>query len=68
MKDDVRMPEGEVGAKITKMFKEDEKETRKFLSRSDTQCATTNPGTLVVTVQTAMGEEAAIDCKEGLKS
>jgi translation initiation factor 5A len=30
MKDDVRMPEGEVGAKITKMFKEDEKETRRF--------------------------------------
>jgi hypothetical protein len=30
MKDDVRMPEGEVGAKINKMFKVDEKETRRF--------------------------------------
>ncbi|KAK4035368.1 translation protein SH3-like domain-containing protein [Parachaetomium inaequale] len=47
-KDDVRMPEGEVGAKITKLFKEEEKET-------------------LVTVQTAMGEEAAIDAKEGSK-
>ena len=27
-KDDVRMPEGEVGAKINKLFKEEEKETR----------------------------------------
>jgi translation initiation factor 5A len=49
MKDDVRMPEGDVGTKINKMFKEEEKET-------------------LVTVQTAMGEEAAIDCKEGLKA
>lgn len=29
MKDDVRMPEGDVGAKITKLFKEEEKDTRK---------------------------------------
>ncbi|KAK4100824.1 translation initiation factor eIF-5A [Parathielavia hyrcaniae] len=47
-KDDVRMPEGEVGAKITKLFKDDEKET-------------------LVTIQTAMGEEAAVDAKEGNK-
>ncbi|KAK4193921.1 eukaryotic translation initiation factor 5A-1 [Podospora australis] len=46
IKDDVRLPDGDVGSKITKMFKEEEKET-------------------LVTVQTAMGEEAAIDCKEG---
>ncbi|KAK4156228.1 translation protein SH3-like domain-containing protein [Chaetomidium leptoderma] len=46
MKSDVRMPDGEAGAKITKLFKEDEKET-------------------LVTVQTAMGEETAIDAKEG---
>jgi translation initiation factor 5A len=47
-KNDVRMPEGEVGDKITKLFKTEEKETN-------------------VTVQTAMGEEAAIDCKESPK-
>jgi translation initiation factor 5A len=29
-KDDVKMPEGEVGAKITKLFKEEEKDTRKL--------------------------------------
>jgi translation initiation factor 5A len=46
LKDDVKMPEGEAGQKITKLFKEEEKET-------------------LVTVQTAMGEEAAIDAKEG---
>jgi len=29
-KDDVRMPEGDIGAKITKLFVEEEKETRRF--------------------------------------
>lgn len=29
-KDDVRMPEGDVGAKINKLFVEEEKETRRF--------------------------------------
>lgn len=29
-KDDVRMPEGDVGAKITKLFKEEEKETSEY--------------------------------------
>lgn len=47
-KDDVRMPEGEVGDKITKLFKTEEKDTN-------------------VTVQTSMGEEAAIDAKEAPK-
>lgn len=30
LKDDVKLPEGEVGDKITKLFKEEEKDTRKF--------------------------------------
>ncbi|KAL2132790.1 hypothetical protein VTI74DRAFT_3384 [Chaetomium olivicolor] len=47
-KDDVKMPEGDVGAKITKLFKEEDKDT-------------------IVTIQTAMGEEAAVDAKEGTK-
>jgi len=47
-KNDVRMPDGEVGDKITKLFKTDEKDTN-------------------VTVQTSMGEEAAIDAKEAPK-
>lgn len=29
-KDDVKMPEGEVGDKITKLFREDEKDTSEF--------------------------------------
>ncbi len=29
-KDDVRMPDGEIGAKIKKLFLEEEKETRRF--------------------------------------
>ncbi|KAK4211688.1 eukaryotic translation initiation factor 5A [Rhypophila sp. PSN 637] len=47
-KNDVRMPDGEVGDKIIKLFRTEEKETN-------------------VTVQTAMGEEAAIDAKEAPK-
>jgi len=47
-KNDVRMPDGDVGDKITKLFKTEEKDTN-------------------VTVQTAMGEEAAIDAKESPK-
>ncbi|KAK0629775.1 eukaryotic translation initiation factor eif-5a [Bombardia bombarda] len=47
-KNDVRMPDGEVGDKITKLFKTEEKDTN-------------------VTVQTAMGEEAAVDAKESPK-
>jgi translation initiation factor 5A len=47
-KNDVRMPEGDVGDKITKLFKTEEKDTN-------------------VTVQTSMGEEAAIDAKEAPK-
>ncbi|KAK0671066.1 putative eukaryotic translation initiation factor 5A-2 [Cercophora samala] len=48
LKDDVKLPDGEIGDKITKLFKEEEKET-------------------LVTIQTAMGEEAAVDAKEGTK-
>lgn len=47
-KEDVKLPEGEVGQKIIKLFRTEEKDT-------------------VVTIQTAMGEEAAIDAKEGTK-
>lgn len=32
-KDDVRMPEGEIGEKINKLFKIEEKDTSKFFSR-----------------------------------
>ena len=33
-KDDVKLPDGEVGDKINKLFKEEEKDTSKFLNHS----------------------------------
>ena len=33
-KDDVKMPDGEIGDKITKLFKEEEKDTSKSLART----------------------------------
>ena len=67
-KDDVRMPDGEVGDKITKLFKTEEKDTSKPPPELDTipgYNKLTTPSD--VTVQTAMGEEAAIDAKESPK-
>lgn len=48
IKDDVKIPEGDVGDKINKQFKDEGKD-------------------LNVVVLTAMGEECAMDCKEGPK-
>lgn len=47
-KDDVKVPEGEVGERLTRMFKDEGKDVN-------------------VIVQTAMGEEAAIEAKEAPK-
>ncbi|KAJ5444259.1 uncharacterized protein N7458_008131 [Penicillium daleae] len=47
-KDDVKLPEGELGTRILKMFREEEKDVN-------------------VIIQTAMGEEAAIEAKEAPK-
>ncbi|OQD75235.1 hypothetical protein PENDEC_c008G01320 [Penicillium decumbens] len=44
-KDDVKVPEGEVGERIIRLFREEEKDVN-------------------VIIQTAMGEECAIDAKE----
>ena len=65
-KDDVRMPDGEMGDKINKLFKDDEKETSMYSIRA-VRSACTNLGTDVV-ILTAMGEEAAIDAKEAPKN
>ena len=62
-KDDVKVPDGEVGEKIIKLFKTDEKDTSK----------STNVGGRAMLIQTdvvvltAMGEESAIDAKEAPK-
>lgn len=44
-KDDVRLPDGDVGAKITKLFKEEEKETRKLDLGSNCRSVTTAANT-----------------------
>jgi translation initiation factor 5A len=64
-KDDVKVPEGDVGDKIKKLFQEDGKDTSKLwkqVSLSDVVSQV-----LDVIVLTAMGEEAAIDAKEAPK-
>jgi translation initiation factor 5A len=64
-KDDVKLPEGEVGDKIKKLFVEDSKDTSKqnFPSSKETLLTLSKD----VIVLTAMGEEAAIDAKEAPK-
>jgi translation initiation factor 5A len=66
-KDDVKIPDGEVGDKIKKLFQEDGKDT----SKAHTQLRS-NAGRILtqgtdVIVLTAMGEECAIDAKEAPK-
>ena len=64
-KDDVKLPEGETGDKITKLFTEENKET----SKSSSSCTNNHSYTLAdVIVLTAMGEELAMDAKEAPKS
>ena len=66
-KDDVKVPDGEVGEKINKLFKVEEKDTSMFslFSVHPTQRYHASILTLPdVTILTAMGEECAIDAKE----
>lgn len=37
MKDDVKVPEGEVGEKIEKLFRTEEKDTSKYLAKLSSQ-------------------------------
>jgi translation initiation factor 5A len=64
-KDDVKVPDGEVGDKISKMFTDEGKDTSE-LCRFESLDAHANPP-LDVIVLTAMGEEVAIDAKEAPK-
>ena len=65
-KDDVKLPDGEVGDKITKLFTEDGKDTSMFESALHMYESSIDSPTDVI-VLTAMGEEAAIDAKEAPK-
>lgn len=62
-KDDVKIPDGEVGEKINKLFTVDEKDTSKFPSpASHSPMDSTDPTDVIVL--TAMGEQSAIEAKE----
>ena len=63
-KDDVKVPEGEVGEKIEKLFRTEEKDT----SMSWLSCFWQLLIRLDVIVLTSMGEEVAIDAKEAPRS
>lgn len=65
-KDDVKVPEGEVGEKINKLFKEDEKDTSKQYFASCLSMPHTDTF-LDVIILAAMGEESCIDAKEAPK-
>lgn len=66
-KDDVKVPDGEVGDKIKKLFKEEEKDTSKFhIPLTDDPCAGLTPDVDVI-ILASMGEECAIDAKEAPK-
>lgn len=60
-KDDVKIPDGEVGDKINRLFREEEKDTSKLMPVSSLSRTNRRPDVYVLT---AMGEEAAIDAKE----
>jgi len=65
-KDDVKLPEGEVGDKIKLLFLDQEKDTSTFIchvATSTLKSLTINCIT-DVTLQSAMGEVAAVDAKE----
>ena len=65
-KDDVKVPDGEVGEKIDKLFTTEEKDTSKFCHPNVKSCARKHKLTLPldVIVLTAMGEQLAIEAKE----
>lgn len=63
-KNDVKVPDGEVGDKINKLFTEESKDTSMSALR---MCATFTNCVADVIILTAMGEQAAIDAKEAPK-
>ena len=65
-KDDVKLPDGEVGEKIEKLFRGEEKDTSKLLPT--TLGKPDSKAFLDVIVLTAMGEEVAMDAKEAPRS
>jgi len=68
-KDDVKVPEGEVGEKIEKLFTTEEKDTSELChSPKSIQKSRLTLFSTDVIVLTAMGEQAAIEAKEAPRS
>ena len=64
-KDDVKVPDGEVGDKIEKLFRAEEKDTSKSNLHGHSFLSLI---ILDVIVLTSMGEEVAIEAKEAPKA
>lgn len=64
-KDDVKVPDGEVGDKIEKLFRTEEKDTSKSILRQEAQLSLMFVDVIVLT---SMGEEVAIEAKEAPKA
>lgn len=64
-KDDVKVPDGEVGDKIEKLFRTEEKDTSKSRHCQEASLLLIF---LDVIVLTSMGEEVAIEAKEAPKA
>ena len=64
-KDDVKVPDGDVGEKIEKLFRTEEKDTSKSNYLLNTLISLMS---LDVIVLTSMGEEVAIEAKEAPKA
>nr|XP_036575752.1 eukaryotic translation initiation factor 5a-2 [Colletotrichum truncatum]KAF6782376.1 eukaryotic translation initiation factor 5a-2 [Colletotrichum truncatum] len=63
-KDDVRVPDGEIGDKINRLFKVEEKDTSKDFLNTCCRIESTDKEFTDVVILTAMGEEAAVEAKE----
>ena len=65
-KDDVKVPDGEIGEKISKLFTEEEKDTSEFCHPDVIEIGRHSDIRFLsdVIVLTAMGEQAAIEAKE----
>lgn len=64
-KDDVKVPDGEVGDKIEKLFRTEEKDTSKSNLRQEARLVLMFADVIVLT---SMGEEVAIEAKEAPKA
>lgn len=64
-KDDVKVPDGEVGDKIEKLFRTEEKDTSKSNLRQEARLVLIFADVIVLT---SMGEEVAIEAKEAPKA